>query len=168
MAGQPPMFKSQKDLEWISDWTIGIKWDSIKNDDFNKEKDIEEYIVSNIELFTKSILNDKVVSYEVNKPISYQYFWPRWRRIDLYIQWEKCIYIIELKNPSSWTESRAAIWQILDYWREFLETKKELIIITTHFDSNTAKTIKYYNLPIRYIYIDKKRSLEFINFTENE
>lgn len=54
------------------------------------------------------------------------------------------------------------IGQILDYGREFLDPKKELMIITTKFDRNTAKTIKHYRLPIRYIYIDKNRIMEYL------
>lgn len=135
---------------------------TIKTDEFKKEKDIEEFIVCNIEKFVNDILEDKLIYYEVNKPIEKQNMMcPRGRRIDLFIKGENKIYIIELKNPTSLIDNRMAIGQILDYGREFADSKKELIIITTKFDINTAKTIDYYNLPIRYIFLSKERCLEY-------
>ena len=129
---------------------------------FKLEKDLVDYIVLNIDLFAKDILDDEVVSFEVDKPINKQIcFSQRGRRIDIFIVGKKKIYIIECKNAHSGTENRAAIGQILDYGREYTDSKKELIIITSHFDIETAKTIKHYNLPIRYIYINKKQILEF-------
>ena len=84
------------------------------------------------------------------------------RRVDLIIVCKKHTYVIEVKNPKTATCNRHAIGQILDYGREFPDSKKKLVIITTYFDQNTAQTIKAYNLPIKYIYINKYQSYEFV------
>jgi hypothetical protein len=136
---------------------------SINNNDFDLEKNLIDYIILNIDKFTKDLFNDEAILFEVDMPISKQKrLAPRGRRIDLYIIGKKNTYIIETKNPNSGTESRAGIGQILDYGREFSDSKKELVIITTKFDISTAKTISFYNLPIRYIYMSKKRFLEYV------
>jgi hypothetical protein len=159
------IYKNQQELP-VNDFEgqVLIKdVNSINTDNFKLEKDLVDYIIINIDLFTKDLFNDDVVSYEVDMPINKRMkLSPGGRRIDLYIVGTKKTYIIEAKNPSSGTENRAAIGQLLDYGREFPDSKKELAIITTRFDINTAKTIKYYNLPIRYIYISKKRLLEYV------
>lgn len=160
--GRPLKFKSVEELDGVSNGRVEIPGEVLKNEDFKKEKDIERFIVDNIELFVSSILDDELISFEVDKPISkLRHFSPRGRRVDLYIVAKKKTYIVELKNPSSGTENRAAIGQILDYGREFLDSEKDLVIVTTNFDIHTAKTIRFYNLPIRYIYIEKKRFLEY-------
>lgn len=134
----------------------------IITDDFDKEKYLVDYIVSYIDDFAKDILNDKVISFEIEKNVKKRcYFSPRGKRVDLYIKGENKDYIIETKNPKFACENRSAIGQILDYGREFSDSKKELIIITTKFDLDTARTIEYYNLPIRYIYLSKKHILEY-------
>ena len=53
--------------------------------------------------------------------------------------------------------------QLLDYGRVYVDSiKKEvrLVLLTTYYDLSTAQTIKHYNLPIRYVYMDKERMLE--------
>jgi len=162
-VGRPLKFKTVEDLESAENGEIEIDGRILSNKQFDKEKDIERFIISNMEEFVSYILEDSLISYEVDKPIDIQRFGPRGRRVDLLIKAQKKTYIIEIKNPSSGTENRAAIGQILDYGREFLYPKKELIIITTKFDINTAMTIDFYNLPIRYIYLDKVRFLEYLN-----
>lgn len=134
----------------------------IKNNEFIKEKMLVDYIVNNIHDFGRDILNDEIISFEVEKDIEKQMcLSPRRRRIDLFIKGKNKIYLIECKNPKYSSENRSAIGQILDYGREFTDSEKELVIITTMFDLDTAKTIEYYNLPIRYIYISKKHILEY-------
>lgn len=64
-------------------------------------------------------------------------------------------------NAKNTTEIRAGIGQLLDYGREYLDPKKELILLANMYDENTAKTIEFYNLPIRYIVFSKDKSLEF-------
>ena len=158
------IFKTLDELDWKCDWFIKFEWDKFLNNDFCKEKDLVKYITDNIDIFCKQNLDDICISYEVDKPINlFQKFWHRWKRIDLVIQWEKSLYIIECKNAKNTTEIRYSIWQLLDYWREYLYTnKKELILIANIFDLSTAETIKYYNLPIRYIILNKKQTLEYV------
>lgn len=165
-AGRPRAFKNAKEVESFENKNDGlyeIKYMSnIYNHDFDKEKDLVYYIINNIDLFAKNILNDEVIFFEIDMPIEKQNrLSPRGRRIDIYIKGRNKTYIIETKNPHFGTENRAAIGQILDYGREISDPKKELIIITTKFDINTAKTIDYYKLPIRYIYLSKRRCLEY-------
>lgn len=137
--------------------------DKIKTEDFINENDLVDYIIQNIDNFAKDILQDRIINYEKEKPIKKnKRFSPRGKRIDLYIVGEKNNYIIEFKNPKYKSECRNAIGQILDYGREFSDSKKEMIIITTYYDIDTAKTIKYYNLPIRYIYLSKRNVLEYM------
>jgi hypothetical protein len=148
----------------VEDGHISLLSNRVENNEFKKEKNLEEFIVNNIHSFTKEILGDVLVSFEVDCAIEPQLRLPpvSRRRVDLIIRGQEKIYLIELKNPTCKGENRYAIGQILDYGREFLDPKKELIIMTTKFDINTAKTIKHYGLPIRYMYIDKKRIMEYI------
>ena len=60
------------------------------------------------------------------------------------------------------SENKYGIGQLLDYGREFPYPKKELLLITSKFCQNTAKTIKHYKLPIRYFFINKKQILEYL------
>ena len=69
-------------------------------------------------------------------------------------------YIVELKNPHYLCENRHALGQLLDYGREL--PGSQLILLSTSFDFSTQATIKYYNLPIRYIYFEKTRCLECV------
>jgi len=134
----------------------------LKTNDFEKEKDLLDFIVTHIEEFTQTVLDDEVISFEVELPITKQRVAsPRGRRVDLFIKGKKKTYIIELKRPTSQSENRTGIGQILDYGREFPVPEKELILITTFFDMNTARTIKYYNLPIRYVFFSKSQVFEY-------
>ena len=160
--GKPKIYNNEEEIGNCCDGEIIVE--NLTNDNFNKEIDLVNYIVLNIDKFVNDILNDELISFEIDMPINKQNrLAPRGRRIDLFIKGKNKTYIIETKNPSTGTENRFAIGQVLDYGREFTDPQKELIIITTKFDLNTAKTIRYYNLPIRYIYLSKKRILEFID-----
>lgn len=161
-------YETEADInnEVLYDWEdVVIKdLDSIRTDDFRFEKDLEGWIVTNIELFCKDILKDEMVSFETNycvKPRKGRTLMPNQRRADIYIKGNKRTYIIELKKPRYLRENTVAIGQLLNYGRELKEKNPELIIITTMFDISTAKTIKYYGLPIRYIYISKNKMLEY-------
>lgn len=162
--GRPLKFESIEELEILEDWKVQFEWKKFFNKDFKKEKDLVLYIADNIDLFCKDWLNDECIWFEIDSPINkYQRFWPRWKRIDLLIKWKEKLYIIECKNAENTTEMRYSIWQLLDYWREYLDTnKKELILIANMFDKDTAETISYYNLPIRYLVISKKQILEYV------
>lgn len=157
---RPKLYANENEIDIDYDSEIIVK--ELENHNFEKEIDLVNYIVLNIDKFVNEFLDDELISFEIDMPINKNVtLAPRGRRIDLFIRCKNKIYIIETKNPKSGTENRGAIGQILDYGREFTDSKKELIIITTKFDINTARTIKYYSLPIRYIYLSKKRILEF-------
>lgn len=159
------------------DGLVRLEPKSLVSNDFEKESDVTDYIVLNIEKFCEQVLGDKLVSFEQeyvisesevyhNKAKAYldkKYYYPRSRRVDLLIRGEKKSYLVEIKKPFNLAENRYAIGQLLDYGREFLDSEKQLVLLTTKYDINTAKTIEYYELPIRYIYFDKKRHLEKIS-----
>lgn len=128
------------------------------NEDFKRESDLSDYIEQNIELFCLEICNDTYVGHSTNKPFEH-----KGRRIDLFIECEKSLFVIELKNPRHMNENISSVGQVLAYGRRITDTKKvELIVITTKFCIDTAKTIKNYHLPIRYIYFSKRQSYEFV------
>lgn len=133
----------------------------LNNKEFEREEKLKEYIVNNIDKFVKDILEDELVSFEVEKVIMGEFILSQLqRKIDIYIVGKKSKYIIELKNPRCNHENRAAIGQLLDYGREIEDT--QLVLLTTKFDINTYRTIKHYNLPIRYIYFEKDKTLECV------
>ena len=136
----------------------------ISSNYYKKEQELQNHIINNIEKFTHEFLEDKLVSYEAEKRVDKYRL--RGKRIDLFIKGIKKEYIIEFKNPKYKCENIQAIGQILDYKRKldrFSDSKKEMIIITTLFDFDTARTIKYYNLPIRYIFVDEKHFMEYLD-----
>jgi hypothetical protein len=163
MAGRP-LIKEKLDIKnYNRTEDICVKPKDLNNNQFNKEKDLSDFITYNIEYFCNDILEDELISFEVDKTIVKQRrFGARGRRVDLYIICKNKHYIIELKNPTSLSENTAGIGQILDYGRQFPYPKKELILITTMFDKDTHLTIKHYNLPIRYLYFEKGRVLELL------
>lgn len=132
--------------------------------DFKNEKELVKFIVCHIDDFTKILFNDSVISFETEYEIDKRHkLSPRGRRVDIFISGVKSKYLIETKCPKFGTESRAAIGQVLDYGKEFCDENVELVIVTTNFDIDTAKTIKYYNLPIRYIYLSKVNFVEYLS-----
>jgi len=61
-----------------------------KCNDFEKEKDLLDFIVTHIEEFTQTVLDDEVISFEVELPITKQRVAsPRGRRVDLFIKGKK-------------------------------------------------------------------------------
>ncbi len=137
----------------------------LRTAEFESENELVEYIVQNIEMFCEDVLRDKLVSFECEHGVKTRQsrgLLPRERWCDLYIVCKSQVYVIEVKNPRFLSENRKGIGQLLDYGREFLHAKKgAMILLTTLFDIHTARTIKYYNLPIRYIYFEKGRMLEY-------
>ena len=148
----------------VPDGQVTIDPGALKTKDFRKEEELLDYIILNIDKFCQDILKDKLISFEAEYPFRKQVkLSPRDKRVDLLIVCRNKDYIVELKNPRYLMENREAIGQLLDYGREYLDSKKEmpeLILITSRYDISTIKTIKHYNLPIRYIYLDKTRRLE--------
>ena len=72
-------------------------------------------------------------------------------------------YLVEVKRPKTQSENIKGVAQLLDYGLLYLDSIKEteLVLVTTMFDMNTARVIKHYKLPIRYIYFSKDKALEF-------
>lgn len=167
--GRPLKFKSVKELQSKIDGDYLFDGDKLRFDDFAYENDLVSRVTENIDSFVRDYLNDSLISFEVDKPINKQTnLQPRGRRIDLFVVGKNSVYIIEFKNAKNTSEIRSAIGQLLDYGREYLDPKKELILITNMYDVNTAKTIEYYNLPIRYIIISNKQSLEVKKICKKE
>ena len=148
--------------EYRSEKIIINDYSFLKNTDFKKEKDLKEFIMFNIDKFVKVQLEDKLINaYDEYQIIDQVYFGPRNRRIDIYLECKKHNYIIELKNPKYKSENTKALGQLLNYARQFSDSKKKMVLITTFFDIETAKTIEYYKLPIKYIYFSKNVTLEY-------
>lgn len=136
----------------------------LMNSDFDKEKDLSKYICSNIELFCRDVLSDTYVSHEEEVQVKKQViFQPRQPRIDLKIICKNSTYLIELKNPKYQSENRAALGQLLCYSTILDESREsEMVLVSTKFDMLSAKTIQRFNLPIRYIYFEKSRFMEYL------
>lgn len=134
------------------------------NTDFSSEAELSSYLEDNIDLFCGQ-LGYSYISHSVDSPINKSTrFGPRGRRVDMLVECEEKLLVIELKNPKTGTDVRAGIGQILDYGREFPDTeKKELLLITTRFDICAARTIKHYSLPIRFFYISKDHTMEYVD-----
>lgn len=134
---------------------------------FASERELQDYIALNVGSFCRDFLGDELVSFEQNYPIEAELrFDVPIRRVDMLIRGKNGTYIVELKNPPKTRDNRAAIGQLLDYGREFPGDGTQLLLISTCFDLNTAKTIEHYGLPIRYIYIERKRILEYLHGKE--
>lgn len=91
-------------------------------------------------------------------------FQPRQPRVDFVIECEKKTHIVELKNPKNVSENRNALGQILSY-STMLDPLGEcaLVIVTTKHDMLTARAIKRFNLPVRYVYFEKGCFMEYIH-----
>lgn len=155
--------KDIKDLEShvFNDGDIRLIVSELYNTDFKKERDLAKYIEANIFDFATDVLDDTLKEYKFNYSILPRLrLSPKSREVDLLVEGENFLHIVELKNPKYQSENRGGIGQILDYGREFTGHKK-LYLITTKFDINTAKTIKYYNLPINYIYMSKSLMMQY-------
>lgn len=136
----------------------------IRTNKYPKEKDLQDSIINNIQSFCNIILEDEYITHQTEYNVKRQSLYgPRPPRVDIYIQCKNYNYIIEVKNPLNKTENIASIGQILNYGRK-LDPKAKLVIVTSYFDIDVATTIKYYNLPIKYIFIDNNVCLEFLRY----
>ena len=151
-------YESLAETETADDGYVGIDYSLLGNNDFKTEKDLSDYINDNIKTFCTEICDDVYIAHEVDKPFHY-----KGKRVDLFIECEKSLFVIELKNPRHMPANVQAIGQILDYGRRINGIKKmQLIIITTKFCIDTAQTIKHYHLPIRYMYFSRNQCFEYI------
>lgn len=166
MMSLPIKFESISELG--DDGLYWYRGKRLKNDKpFKSEKSLADYIIANIHEFIHDTFDDKVEFFTVDKEIHpVLRLAPRKRRVDLLVHGKKSIYVIELKNAKWESANPPAIGQILDYGREFSDPK-QLIIITTCFDPNTARTIEHYKLPIRYFVFLRDKILEFKGFAND-
>ena len=155
-------FVENKDLKGLSDGHVIHTGSKLSNKDFKSEKDLGNFIAYHVQNFTEDILCDSVIeSFREYKIEDNVRFGNSGLRIDLLITGAKRNYIIEFKKPHYNSENRKAIGQVLNYGRLLQKMKPVLCIITTSFDIDTAETIGYYNLPIRYFYINEDQILEY-------
>lgn len=161
-VGRLVKFKTAEEMQAAPNGVISYAGKKLESTDFHREKDLQDFLVVNIEKFCREILGDELVEYKEDHPFIPQMFGPRTRRVDLYIRGKNKVYIVELKNPKNLKECRDGIGQILDYGREFPDPEKELLLISTKFDINTARTIKHYGIPIRYFFMSKRQFCEYM------
>lgn len=100
---------------------------------FRRERDLSGFIAINAEKFAHEVLNGE----------------------------QGGRYALVCKNPAKPEENRSALGHLLNLGRideEEINKKQacKLILLTTLFDIETAKTIKHYNLPIRYIHFARE------------
>ena len=166
-AGRPQFLKNLEQIENSDDCECFINPYVLRNDDFKNEKDLQNFIINNIEVFCKDLLGDTYVSHECQININSK----RCGRlkgvklVDLLVECKNKKYIIELKHPRYVSETRNGICQLLDY---SLHTEGELVLVTTKFDEHVTRIISEYNLPIRFFYINKKQMLEFLRFEDGK
>lgn len=131
---------------------------------FDKESHLSEFIESNIILFCADVLGDTYVSHRKEVQASeHNLFAPRMPRVDYEIQCEKSKYLVELKNPKNMAENRSAIGQILSYATMLSEDgPHDMVVVTTKFDLLTARAIKKFALPIRYVFFDGEVMAEYL------
>lgn len=136
--------------------------------DFKREDDLASYVYDNAELFIGDLYGDRVTKKYREKTIR-EYVGSfgfkgttRGPRIDVYLEGIHSNYIIEVKNPKYKSENVPAIGQVLNYGRMCGTDRNKLIIVTSLFDIDTAHTIEAFELPIKYVYLDKQRQAVFV------
>jgi hypothetical protein len=136
--------------------------------DFDNERNICDFIETNIDLFTKDCLNYELMSYEreyqivkgTRKRIRGN------RRIDFLIK-TKCgkNIGIEVKHPRGTSELSNAVGQCLTYLTlmeiqgTFLD---KIIIVSSKIDFVLPLVITKHNLPIEFFGFDKSKHVKFI------
>lgn len=141
---------------------------SIKSD-FKNEKEYQDYIELNINLFCKDVLDlGDYVSHKSQCYLKRQKFGGNNEKVDLYIVGTKGAGIVELKHPvHTKAEIRSGISQLLQYgaladMNGFKCDK--LFLVSPCFDDNLFYMIKKYKLPIQLVYLTKQHnSLILIN-----
>jgi len=167
-ASDIPLFMSIDELAEHSG-KVGLCGNTVQSFDFPKEKDLVEYFMWNIKGFCKNYLRDPLVKAEEQYSVGVREFGPRERRVDVFARCKRKNYCIELKSPKWSRENLAAIGQLLNYGRKFCKDgESELLLITTLYDVETYETIQRFNLPIRYIFMDKSRTMEGKGFLQSQ
>lgn len=156
-------FKNETQLQNEPDGLIHFNG-ILENCNWENEKTFSDHFEKNIHAYSIKMFDDETLKYDREFKVSTSRLQRKNKSVDFVIQGVKAQYIIEIKHPKYVSENLKALGQLMNYGRHFLDTqKKELILITTKFDFDTAETIEYYDLPIRYFYVNKLQVLEFKN-----
>lgn len=162
-AGRPLKYEAPEDIALLPDGEVVYSGSKLRFNHFATESELTQFLSENIKEFTASHLGGKYVRHCIDMPIVKQdRFSPRGKRVDIYVETTEGDYLIELKCPRYIAENRRGIGQLLDYGREFKDKSPNLLLVTTNFDIDTARTIEYYNLPIRYLVAGKNQILEYL------
>ncbi len=131
-------------------------------EDFKNEKELTEFIIKNIEDFTKDVLKDKLIKFEKNQSFNKNHYFgiSQNGRIDLIIRGKLKTYAIEIKNPKQiFHELSRSLSQLLTYIVLSEEQKKKInkfYILTSKYDNILIKVIKRFKLPINVIVLNKE------------
>lgn len=120
---------------------------------FNSEKELQSFVINNIEMFCRDILHDDVVSFKEQKSMERISSIPPRRMLtaDIFIEGKKNNYIVEIKNTDNGNSVRGALGQILCYSVSYGSQDAELIILSSKADNHVVKAISRYKLPVRFI-----------------
>lgn len=142
--------------------------DEMKFNDFNSESEMQRFIVDNISDFCENVLGDELIAYDCERGFGKYtgaFAGKRQYRIDIYITGKSHNYIIEMKNPKSHCDCRDAIGQLLVYSSYFSDCV--MVLVTSKYDSDVARAIEKFKLPIRYVCLSKSISAEVVRHDAN-
>lgn len=138
--------------------------------DFITEKEMCAYIETNMDLFCKDVLGDVYVRHEREhrfigsrpmKGISSA-------RVDFMIHCENGAYAVEIKNPHQrYAELAKAIGQVLVYEYELSSRNSnvQIVLVSSSHSDFICQIISKYNLPIRYIVLNREHTAEYVRKT---
>lgn len=140
------------------------------NNDFPKEKDMCDYIESNISDFVVECLGYELKTYTREYPLvdGYNRNKKSNRRLDFMIE-TKCgkVIALECKNPTFLAEHATAIGQALTYMTLFANLNKridQLFIVSSKMDNTVPMVIDRFNLPIGFMVLDKSKHATFVEY----
>lgn len=134
---------------------------------FDKESDLCDYIECNIKSFANDILGidfDRYIrEYEISKRVR---FASRSRRCDFAIfDKNNDIHLVEVKNPKYEYDLDFGLGQLLGYGSASSingKKPKTLTIVSSKFYGDLYETIKQYNLPIKFIVMNKENYIDSV------
>jgi len=142
----------------------------IIEDDFSNEKDLCEFIESNIEEFCVEVLDVEYLSHirEFQLVKTGRNRLKGNRRIDFFIR-SKCgkTIGIECKHPTYISELSNCVGQCLSYIALFEAQGiilDRLVITSTRVDNILPLVIHKFRLPIEYVAMDKTKHLKFLRY----
>lgn len=130
--------------------------------EFKNEKEYQEYIENNIELFCENVIEmGTYISHYSNKSITKNGFGVTKEKVDLIVKGTKGVALIELKCPhNDFCELRNAIGQSLNYivtaQMSGFEFKK-MCIVSPIYDQRIFEIIKRFNLPLELYFLSKHK-----------